>query len=56
MEIGDEGLALKDYAKTVPDKTFVNGSSAAQDTTFRDAAPNFFRFSTDGAQWMAGVT
>ncbi len=52
---GDEGLAVKDYAKTVPDKTFVNGSSAAQDTTFRDAAPNFFRFSTDGAQWMAGL-
>jgi branched-chain amino acid transport system substrate-binding protein len=52
---GDEGLAIKDYAKTVPDKTFVNGSSAAQDTTFRNAAPNFFRFSTDGAQWMAGL-
>jgi len=52
---GDEGLAVKDYAKTVPDKTFVNGSSAAQDTTFRDPAPNFFRFSTDGAQWMAGL-
>jgi branched-chain amino acid transport system substrate-binding protein len=52
---GDEGLAVKDYAKTVPDKTFINGSSAAQDTTFRNAAPNFFRFSTDGAQWMAGL-
>ncbi len=52
---GDEGLAMKDYAKTVPDKTFVNGSSAAQDTTFRDPAPNFFRFSTDGAQWQAGL-
>ena len=52
---GDEGLAIKDYAKTVPDKTFVNGSSAAQDTTFRDPAPNFFRFSTDGAQWQAGL-
>ncbi|MFV2065226.1 MAG: ABC transporter substrate-binding protein, partial [Chloroflexota bacterium] len=25
---GDEGLAIKDYAKTVPDKTFLNGSSA----------------------------
>jgi branched-chain amino acid transport system substrate-binding protein len=52
---GDEGLAMKDYAKTVPDKTFVNGSSAAQDTTFRDPAPNFYRFSTDGAQWQAGL-
>jgi branched-chain amino acid transport system substrate-binding protein len=52
---GDEGLAIKDYAKTKPDVTFLNGSSAAQDTTLRDPAPNFFRFSTDGAQWMAGL-
>ena len=52
---GDEGLAVKDYAKTKPDVTINNGSSAAQDTTLRDPAPNFFRFSTDGAQWMAGL-
>jgi len=52
---GSEGLAVKDYAKTQPNTTFVNGSSAAQDTTLRDPAPNFFRFSTDGAQWMAGL-
>jgi branched-chain amino acid transport system substrate-binding protein len=52
---GDEGLAVKDYAKTKPDVTFINGTSAAQDTTLRDPAENFFRFSTDGAQWMAGL-
>jgi branched-chain amino acid transport system substrate-binding protein len=52
---GDEGLAVKDYAKTKPDVTITNGSSGAQDTTLRDPAPNFFRFSTDGAQWMAGL-
>jgi branched-chain amino acid transport system substrate-binding protein len=53
---GDEGLlAIKPYAKQNPEKTFLNGSSAAQDTTFRDPAPNFFRFSTDGAQWQAGL-
>jgi branched-chain amino acid transport system substrate-binding protein len=52
---GDEGLAVKDYAKTKPDVTFINGTSAAQDTTLRDPAANFFRFSTDGAQWMAGL-
>lgn len=52
---GSEGLAIKDYAKTKPRVTFLNGSSAAQDTTLRDPAPNFFRFSTDGAQWMAGL-
>jgi branched-chain amino acid transport system substrate-binding protein len=52
---GDEGLAVKDYAKTQPKVTFINGTSAAQDTTLRDPAPNFFRFTTDGAQWMAGL-
>ncbi|MBZ9758302.1 ABC transporter substrate-binding protein [Mesorhizobium sp. ESP6-5] len=52
---GDEGLAVKDYAKTQPGVTFLNGASAAQDTTFRNPAPNFFRFGTDGAQWMAGL-
>jgi branched-chain amino acid transport system substrate-binding protein len=52
---GDEGLAVKDYAKTQPNVTFLNGTSAAQDTTLRDPAPNFFRFTTDGAQWMAGL-
>ncbi|HEU0221508.1 MAG TPA: ABC transporter substrate-binding protein [Paracoccaceae bacterium] len=52
---GDEGLAIKDYAKTQPEVTFINGTSAAQDTTLREPAPNFFRFSTDGAQWMAGL-
>jgi branched-chain amino acid transport system substrate-binding protein len=52
---GDEGLAVKDYAKTQPGVTFINGTSAAQDTTLRDPAPNFFRFTTDGAQWMAGL-
>ncbi|MET3578044.1 branched-chain amino acid transport system substrate-binding protein [Mesorhizobium robiniae] len=52
---GDEGLAVKDYAKTQPTVTFLNGASAAQDTTFRNPADNFFRFGTDGAQWMAGL-
>jgi branched-chain amino acid transport system substrate-binding protein len=52
---GSEGIAVRDYAKTQPNVTFVNGSSAAQDTTLFDPAPNFFRFSTDGTQWMAGL-
>jgi branched-chain amino acid transport system substrate-binding protein len=52
---GSEGLAMKDFAKTKPEITFVNGSSAAQDTTLRDPAPNFFRFSSDGAQWSMGL-
>ncbi|WP_170219391.1 ABC transporter substrate-binding protein [Nocardioides litoris] len=52
---GDEGLAVKEYARQHPEVTFVNGTSGAQDTTLRDPAPNFFRFTTDGAQWMAGL-
>jgi branched-chain amino acid transport system substrate-binding protein len=52
---GSEGLAVKDYAKTQPKVSFLNGTSAAQDTTLRKPAANFFRFSTDGAQWMAGL-
>jgi branched-chain amino acid transport system substrate-binding protein len=52
---GGEGLAVKEYAKSVPNRTFVNGFSAAQETTLVSPAPNFFRFSTDGAQWQAGL-
>jgi len=52
---GSEGLAVKDYAKTQLGVTFLNGASAAQDTTLRDPAPNFFRFNPDGAQWVAGL-
>jgi branched-chain amino acid transport system substrate-binding protein len=52
---GSEGIAMRDFAKTKPNVTFVNGSSGAADTTLRDPAPNFFRFNTDGAQWMAGL-
>ncbi|MEO7010291.1 MAG: ABC transporter substrate-binding protein, partial [Caldimonas sp.] len=52
---GDEGIAVKGYAKTQPGVTFINGSSAAQGTTLQDPAPNFFRFSTDGAQWQSGL-
>lgn len=52
---GSEGIAVKDYAKNHPGVTFLNGTSAAQETTLRNQSPNFFRFSMDGAQWMAGL-
>ena len=52
---GSEGIALKDYAKTQPQVTFMNGASAAQDTTLRDPSDNYFRWQTEGAQWMAGL-
>jgi branched-chain amino acid transport system substrate-binding protein len=52
---GDEGVAVANYAKSVPGVTFVNGTSGAQSTTLSVKAPNFFRFGGDGAQWMAGL-
>jgi len=52
---GDEGIAVANYSKKRPNTTFVNGTSAAQDTTLHVRSPNFFRFTTDGAQWMAGL-
>jgi branched-chain amino acid transport system substrate-binding protein len=52
---GDEGIAVKNYAKTQPNVTFVNGSSGAQAATLGDPAPNFYRFNTEGAQWMVGL-
>ena len=52
---GDESIAVANYAKAHPNKTFVNGSAGAQDTTLQVQAPNFFRFNGDGAQWNAGA-
>jgi branched-chain amino acid transport system substrate-binding protein len=52
---GGEGIAVKEYSKTQPNITFINGSSGAQATTLDNPSPNFFRFNTDGAQWMVGL-
>lgn len=52
---GSEGIAIRDYAKTQPGVTFLNGSSAAMETTFVTPSENFFRFNADGAQWSAGL-
>src|SRR3954451_18967570 len=41
---GDESIAVANYAKQHPDKTFVDGSAGAQDTTLKVQAPNFYRF------------
>jgi ABC-type branched-subunit amino acid transport system substrate-binding protein len=52
---GSEGIAMRDYAKSVPDKTIINGISGALETTWVDPAENFFRFNLDGSQWGAGL-
>jgi branched-chain amino acid transport system substrate-binding protein len=52
---GGEGIAVKDYSKTQPNTTFINGGSGAQATTLVNPSTNFFRFNTEGAQWMVGL-
>ena len=51
---GDEGETVAEYAKTVPDVTFVNGSASPVSMTL-DGDDNFFRFMGDSAMWMGGV-
>ncbi|HZQ64868.1 MAG TPA: ABC transporter substrate-binding protein [Gaiellaceae bacterium] len=45
-------LALQQYARRHPHTTFVDGAGAAPDP---NPARNFFKFNTNGAQWMAGL-
>src|SRR5580704_17655432 len=52
---GSEGIALRDYAKTQPQVTIINGCSGALETTYVTPAPNFFRFNIDGAQMHKGL-
>ena len=52
---GSEGIAIRDYSKTQPGVTVINGTSAAMETTYVTPSENFFRFNTNGAQWMVGV-
>jgi YVTN family beta-propeller protein len=50
-----EAFAIKEYARKHPDVTFLDGTASGQAHTLRRPAANVFRFSTDGAQWMAGL-
>src|SRR5271154_3033053 len=52
---GSEGIALRDYAKTQPQVTIINGCSGALETTYVTPAPNYFRFNIDGAQMQKGL-
>jgi YVTN family beta-propeller protein len=45
-------LAIQGYARMRPRTAFVDGAGAAPDP---NPAPNFFKFDTNGAQWMAGL-
>lgn len=52
---GSEGIAMRDFAKTIPGHVVINGISGALETTWVDPAPNFYRFNLDGAQWGYGL-
>lgn len=52
---GSEGIAMRDFAKTIPGKVVINGISGALETTWVDPAPNFYRFNLDGSQWGYGL-
>jgi len=52
---GSEGIAIRDYSKTQPQVTFLNGSSGALETTYVTPSPNFYRFNLDGSQWLSGL-
>jgi ABC-type branched-subunit amino acid transport system substrate-binding protein len=52
---GSEGIAIRDYSKTQPQVTVINGSSGALETTYVTPSSNFFRFNMDGSQWLVGL-
>jgi branched-chain amino acid transport system substrate-binding protein len=52
---GDEAVAVANYAKGKPSKTFVIGTAGSQDPTLQIAPKNMFRYHGDGAQWNAGI-
>jgi branched-chain amino acid transport system substrate-binding protein len=52
---GSEGIAIRDYSKTQPQVTFLNGSSGALETTYVTPSENFFRWNMDGSQWLSGL-
>ena len=52
---GDEAVAVANYAKGKPTKTFIIGTAGSQDPTLQIAPKNVFRYHGDGAQWNAGI-
>lgn len=50
---GDEGDAVRDFARSHPEHTFINGVAGSQQ--IYNPAPNFFSFSPNGVQYIAGL-
>lgn len=51
---GDEGETVVQYAKGVPEVTFVNGAASPVGMTL-EGVENFYRYMGDSVMWMAGV-
>jgi branched-chain amino acid transport system substrate-binding protein len=53
--VPEHGLVLREYARRRPETTFVIQPSGAPQLTLREPAANVFRFTTDNAQYVAGL-
>lgn len=51
----EQGMALREYARTRPEVAFLIQPSGAPELTLADPAPNVFRFTPDAAQYVAGL-
>ena len=52
---GGEGIAVKDYSKTQPQHHLHQRRVGRAGDDAGNPSPNFFRFNTEGAQWMMGL-
>jgi ABC-type branched-subunit amino acid transport system substrate-binding protein len=50
-----EAFAIRDYARAQSQATFLGGTAYPQALTLHDPSTTYFRFTPDGAQWMAGL-
>jgi len=50
---GDEGVAVREFAREHPERVFLNGAAGSQQ--IYNPAPNFFSFSPNGVQFIAGL-
>jgi branched-chain amino acid transport system substrate-binding protein len=52
---GNELLAVREIAAEMPDRVFVNGCAGAPDVMLPNTPQNFFSFSANGVQLIAGL-
>ena len=54
-ETTSAGIAIRDYAKTQPDTTFLIALAPTAEATLSRPTPNVFRFTPHALQWAAGL-